>query len=106
MRLRRSAAIAGIALSLSVVEAPAIPAWAQTAAQPSTDSPVIAKVLPVAAGALIGAAAGFFILPLVVSTGSASAAAGAAAAVGPVTSPWFGVIGASVGGFVGSRFIP
>jgi hypothetical protein len=59
------------------------------------------RILPVAAGALVGAAASFFILPLVVPATAAAAAAGAST----TASPLIAMIGAGVGGFIGYEFV-
>jgi len=61
------------------------------------ESPMIAHALPIAAGALLGAASSFFILPLIIP-----AMAATVPAVGPpVASPLAGALGAVVGGVVG-----
>jgi hypothetical protein len=61
-----------------------------------------ARILPVAAGALVGAAAGFFLLPLLVPATAAAATAGVSATATPV----FAVIGAGLGGVVGYEYLP
>ena len=60
------------------------------------------RVLPVAAGALVGAFATFFILPLVVPAAAAAGAAGASV----TSSPLIAVVGAGVGGLIGYEYIP
>lgn len=71
------------------------PAIAQNA--PRYESPMIAHVLPIAAGALVGTASTFFILPLIVP-----AMASTVPVAGPaVASPLAGAVGAVVGGVVG-----
>jgi len=72
-----------------------VPAGAQVA--PPVEPPLIAKVLPIAAGALVGTAASYFILPLVVPTMAATSAGVGAT----VASPMVGAMGAVVGGTVG-----
>jgi hypothetical protein len=59
-------------------------------------------VLPVAAGALVGAAATFFLLPLIVP---ATAAAAATAGASTTASPLLAVIGAGVGGVIGYEMV-
>ncbi len=85
-------------LALGFVVAAAVsatPAAAQVA--PPEPEPFISHVLPVAAGALVGTAVTFFILPLIVP-----ALASGAPAVGPaVATPMTGAIGAALGGYVG-----
>ena len=57
-------------------------------------------VLPVAAGALVGAAASFFLLPWIIPATAVAAAAGASTTASPILA----VIGAGVGGVVGYEF--
>ena len=59
-------------------------------------------VLPVAAGALVGAAATFFLLPLIVP---ATAAAAATAGASTTASPLLALIGAGVGGAIGYEMV-
>lgn len=59
-------------------------------------------VLPVAAGALVGAAATFFLLPLIIP---ATAAAAATAGASTTASPLLAVIGAGVGGIIGYEMV-
>lgn len=73
----------------------ASPALAQVS--PPEQEPFISHVLPVAAGALVGTAVTFFILPLIIP-GLASGVR----AVGPaVGTPLVGAVGAVVGGVTG-----
>lgn len=60
------------------------------------------RALPVAAGALVGAFATFFVLPLVVPAAAAAGAAG----VSVTSSPLLAVVGAGVGGLIGYEFVP
>lgn len=84
-----------LAVGLAVMAAAATPAVAQNA--PRYESPMIAHVLPIAAGALVGTASTFFILPLIIP-----AMAATVPAAGPaVASPLIGAVGGVVGGFVG-----
>lgn len=83
------------AVGLVAMLGAATPAIAQNA--PRYESPLIAHVLPIAAGALVGTASTFFILPLIVP-----ALASTVPVAGPaVASPLVGAVGAVVGGFVG-----
>lgn len=102
MRYRSVLPVIAIALALVLAISPL--EWANAQAAPPPEQPFIAKVLPVAAGALVGGALGFFILPLILPATGATASAAAGAAVGPITSPLYGLAGASVGGFIGSRY--
>jgi hypothetical protein len=70
-------------------------------AQAPAQAQSISHVLPVAAGALVGAAATFFVLPLIVPATAAAAAAGASSTASPVVA----LIGASVGGFLGYELV-
>lgn len=87
------------ALMLAVVAAPVTGATAAEPprTQPQHETPFVAKMLPIAAGALVGAAAGFFIVPVLVPSVAVAAAAG------PPTSPVFGLAGASLGALIGSQ---
>jgi len=100
MRFRSLIPVIAIALALVLALSPL--EWANAQTAPPAEQPFIAKVLPVAAGALVGGAVGFFILPLILPGSAATAAAGVV--TGPATSPFYGLAGASVGGFIGSRF--
>ena len=57
--------------------------------------------LPIAAGALVGAAAGFFVLPWVVPATAVAAGTGAV-----TSSPIYAFIGASIGGMLGYKVVP
>lgn len=71
-------------------------------AQTSGSSELTASMLPIAAGGLVGAAAGFFVLPWVIPAAAVATTAGA-----PVTaSPVFAAIGAGIGGLIGYEFVP
>lgn len=103
MRFRPLLPVLALAMALVLALSPL--EWANAQAAPPVEQPFIAKVLPVAAGALIGGAVGFFILPLVLpATGATATNAVVGAAAGPLTSPFYGLAGASVGGFIGSRY--
>ena len=60
------------------------------------------RVLPVAAGALLGAATSFFVLPLVVPAMATVAATGASTTASPLVA----LVGASIGGFLGYELVP
>jgi hypothetical protein len=60
-------------------------------------------LLPVAAGALVGAAVSFFLLPLVIP---ATAVAATGAGVSATASPIFAAVGAGVGGVIGYKLVP
>lgn len=82
-------------LALTATLAFAAPAIAQVG--PSAETPLIAHALPIAAGALIGTATSYFILPLIIP-----ALASGATVAGPVVATrTVGAIGAAVGGFAG-----
>lgn len=103
MRFRSLIPVVAMALALLLAISPL--EWANAQAAPPAEQPFIAKVLPVAAGALVGGALGFFILPLILpATGATATNAAVGAAAGPITNPFYGLAGASVGGFIGSRF--
>lgn len=90
-------------LAVSLIAAPFLtnPASAQATAPGQLGE----RALPVAAGALVGAFATFFLLPLVVPAAAAAGAAGAAGA--SVTStPLLAVVGAGVGGLIGYEYVP
>jgi len=59
-------------------------------------------MLPVAAGALVGAAAGFFLLPWVIPATAVAAAAGAST----TASPMLAAVGAGIGGVLGYELAP
>lgn len=95
MITRRFLGLSILALALLHVPTLAGPANAQVAGKPP--EPSLAKVMPFAAGALVGGATAFFILPLIVPS-----LASGAATVGPaVGTPALGAIGAVIGGAVG-----
>lgn len=95
--LARPRYVVAAALLLAIATAPAA---AAPPAPPPPETPFVAKLLPVAAGALVGAAAGFFIVPALVP------GVAVAATAGPPTSPLFGLAGASLGALVGSTQAP
>ncbi|MFI4980210.1 MAG: hypothetical protein ACHQIO_07670 [Nevskiales bacterium] len=74
----------------------------QAVAQPAGSAQIPERVLPVAAGALVGAATAFFLLPLLVPATAAGAVAGASTTAGPL----FAAVGASIGGVIGYEFLP
>lgn len=95
MRRISPATALAVAAALSVAPIMARPARAQVSAP--DPEPVLSHVLPIAAGALVGTAVTFFILPLIVP-----AVASGAPAVGPaVATPFVGAVGAALGGVVG-----
>ena len=95
MRRISPATALAVAAALSLAPVVARPARAQVSAP--DPEPILSHVLPVAAGALVGTAVTFFILPLIVP-----ALASGAPAVGPaVATPMTGAIGAALGGYVG-----
>ncbi|WP_448188994.1 hypothetical protein [Azospirillum sp. sgz301742] len=95
MKTRCTHALVAAALVLAI----AAPAAAASPAVPPAppETPFVAKMLPVAAGALVGAAAGFFILPVLAPS------VAVAATVGPPTSPLFGLAGAGLGALIGTQ---
>jgi hypothetical protein len=72
-------------------------------AQPTGAAQLNDHLLPVAAGALVGAAAGFFLLPLVIP---ATAVAAGGAGVSVTASPIFAAVGAGIGGVIGYKMVP
>ena len=74
----------------------------QASAQATAPGQVSERMLPMAAGALAGAAAAFFLLPVLVPATAVAATAGASATSGPL----FAVVGAGVGGLIGYEYIP
>lgn len=97
-RLPYTLAAATFALAIAAAPLPAVAA--APPAPPPPEAPFVAKLLPIAAGTLVGAAAGFFIVPVLVP------GVAAAAAVGPPTSPLFGFVGASIGALIGTTQAP
>lgn len=91
--IRHFAVAAALAVTAISVEASAAP-------PPPPETPLVSQILPVAAGALVGTAVGFFIVPVLVPGVAVVAAAG------PPTSPMFGVIGAGLGALVGVTQVP
>jgi hypothetical protein len=69
--------------------------------QPVPPAQLNDHLLPIAAGALVGAAAGFFVLPWVVPATAAVATTGAV-----TSSPIFAIVGASIGGILGYKIVP
>jgi len=95
MRRISPATALAVAAALSLAPVVARPARAQVSAP--DPEPVLSHVLPVAAGALVGTAVTFFILPLIVPS-----MASGVPTVGPaVATPYIGAIGAAVGGVIG-----
>lgn len=95
MRRISPATALAVAAALSLAPVVARPARAQVSAP--DPEPILSHVLPVAAGALVGTAVTFFILPLIVP-----AMASGVPSVGPaVGTPYIGAIGAAVGGVIG-----
>jgi hypothetical protein len=94
---------ATLLLAISLIAAPFLTKTAS--AQATAPGQLGERVLPVAAGALVGAFATFFVLPLVVPAAAAAGAAGAAGA-SVTSSPLLAVVGASVGGLIGYEYIP
>lgn len=79
------------------------PDFASTAhAQPAGRAQLNDHMLPIAAGALVGAAAGFFLLPLVVPATAVAATAGASTTASPILA----AVGAGIGGVIGYEFSP
>lgn len=98
MKTRCTHALVAATLALAIAAPSGEAAAAQPVAPPRpADTPFVAKLLPVAAGALVGAATGFFILPLL-APGIA-----VAATAGPPTSPLFGFAGAGLGALIGTQ---
>lgn len=91
-RLTVAAALAATAISVEAAAAPPAP--------PPPETPLVAQILPVAAGALVGTAVGFFIVPVLVPSVAVVATAG------PPTSPMFGAIGAGLGALIGVTQAP
>lgn len=80
--------LAGVLLAAPIASAQSV--------APTDNDPLLAHALPVAAGALIGAAAGFFILPLLVpALASATPITGTT-----VSSPLIGLASAGLGGLL------
>ncbi|WP_109122265.1 hypothetical protein [Azospirillum sp. TSO22-1] len=100
-RLSRTLAATAVVLAVAApaFEAAAAPP-APPAPPPPPETPFVAKLLPVAAGTLVGAAAGFFIVPVLVP------GVAVAAAAGPPTSPLFGFVGAGLGALIGTTQAP
>lgn len=71
------------------------------AAQPVPPAQLNDHLLPIAAGALVGAAAGFFVLPWVIPATAAVASTGAV-----TSSPIFAALGAGIGGVLGYKMVP
>jgi hypothetical protein len=92
--MKMRALAAGLIVAASFVAAQ--PAAAQQAPEPGQGQ-MNERVLPIAVGALFGAAASFFILPLVIPTMAVTAAGATAVTSGPAIA----LVGAGVGGLVG-----
>jgi hypothetical protein len=90
------AAAATVIISVALIGMPGL-ASAQTSAPGQLND----HILPIAAGALVGAAAGFFVLPWVIPATAVVAGTGAV-----TSSPIFAVLGASIGGIVGYKMVP
>lgn len=97
MTIRFVRMLAAALVLAAAAQAPVATAAEPPRAQPPHETPFVAKVLPIAAGALVGAAAGFFIVPVLVPSVAVVAASG------PPTSPLFGLAGASLGALIGSQ---
>lgn len=96
-RLTTTVALAAMAMAMAIsFEAAA----SQSHPPPPPETPLVAQILPVAAGALVGTAVGFFIVPVLVPS------VAVVATVGPPTSPMFGAIGAGLGALVGMTQAP
>jgi hypothetical protein len=84
-----------LAIAVVCAVAAAVPAQAQPA--PPPQDPFVASLMPAAAGALVGGAMTFFIMPLIVPS-----LASGAATVGPaVGTPTLAAIGMAIGGIAG-----
>ena len=94
MTLRAAAATAIISVSLL-----GVPDLAS--AQAPAPGQLNDHILPIAAGALVGAAAGFFVLPWVIPATAVAAGTGAV-----TSSPIFAMLGAGIGGIVGYKMEP
>jgi len=94
----------GVAASLIVaIGLTGTPAFTSgAAAQQAGAAQLNDHILPVAAGALIGAAAGFFLLPWLIPATAVAASAGASTTASPVLA----AIGAGVGSIAGYEFGP
>jgi hypothetical protein len=88
------AIMVSLIVAISLMGAPKF-AEAQTPAP--APAQVSGRILPIAAGALVGAAAGFFLLPWIVPATAVAATAGAST----TASPTLGLIGAGIGSFIG-----
>ena len=100
MKTRPTHALAAAALALAVVSASFEAAAAPPSPPPPQETPFVAKLLPVAAGALVGTAVGFFIVPVLVPS------VAGAATVGPPTRPLFGLAGAGLRALIGTTQAP
>src|SRR5579864_7301385 len=89
------AAATSLIVAMLLVGAPAFAPVAE--AQAPAPSQLNDRILPIAAGALVGAAAGFFLLPWIVPATAVAATAGAST----TASPTLGLIGAGIGSFIG-----
>ena len=89
-----------VLLAVSLIAAPFLTNTAS--AQATAPGQLGERALPVAAGALVGAFATFFLLPLVVPAAAAAGAAGVSA----TSSPLLAVVGAGVGGLIGYEYVP
>lgn len=92
--------LAAATLALAVAAASFEAAAAPPPPPPPPEASFVAKMLPVAAGALVGTAVGFFIVPVLVPSMAV------AATVGPPTSPMLGVAGAGIGALIGVTQAP
>lgn len=102
MKTRSFHALVAVAFTLAIAAPSLEAAAAAPASPPPPETPFIAKMLPVAAGALVGAATGFFILPLL-APGILAPGVAAGVIAGPPTSPLFGVAGAGMGALIGNQ---
>jgi hypothetical protein len=78
------------------------PALAPNAAAQTPPAQLNDHVLPVAAGALVGAAVSFFVLPWIIPATAVAATAGAST----TASPLLALVGAGVGSVIGYEMGP
>jgi hypothetical protein len=97
MKMRCTNALVAATFVLAIATPALDAAAAPPVAPPPPETPFVAKLLPVAAGALVGAATGFFIVPLL------APGAAVVAVAGPPTSPLFGFAGAGLGALIGTQ---
>lgn len=100
MTTRLTRCLAAGTLALTIAALPFEATAASPPAPPPPETPFVAKILPVAAGALVGTAVGFFVVPVLVP------GIAVAATAGPPTSPMLGLVGAGLGALVGGTQVP